>query len=216
MSQSLQTLSPMGAAYHLEKLYNDIQLNRMDGIPILNDKLKVQAVGFRAWHEYVIGVLITPWFMNLMLLPTADTDWSDLNVGHKRSYTFEAGSFEFIMGWEEALGKYMSCSMFSPMFDFANQDAAVQTAEAIVVGMFKEENQEVLEGQCMADEEAGELSQDEHHTGLAESVLDGAQTIGKIAKENLEKPLSRRELLRKGLFRKKIERDNGEESDQRV
>jgi len=202
MSQPLQTLSPMGAAYHLEQLYNDIQADRMDGIPILNGELKVQAVGFREWHEYVIGVLVTPWFMNLMLLPTAETDWSDLNVGNKRSYAFEAGSFEFIMGWEEELGKYMSCSMFSPMFDFANQDAAVQTAEAIVVGMFKEENQEVLEGQSMAGEDEG-IVQEDQGIGLAESVLDGAQTIGKITKENLEKPLSRRDLLRGGLFRKK-------------
>jgi len=215
MSQPLQTLSPMGAAYHLEQLYNGIQLNRMDGIPILNDKLKVQAIGFHEWNEYVIGVLITPWFMNLMLLPTAETDWSDLNVGKKRSYVFEAGSFEFIMGWEEELGKYMSCSMFSPMFDFANQDAAVQTAEAIVAGMFREESQEVLVGQSMAAEEIGSEKKVQS-AGLAESVLDGAQTIGKIAKENLEKPLSRRELLRGGLFRKKIEQDNGEESDQRV
>jgi len=193
----LKSLSPMGAAYHLEQLYDDIRVTRMADIPILNDKLKVQAVGFREWNQHVLGVLITPWFMNLMLLPTEHTDWSTYRVGSKHSYTFEAGSFEFILGEEEKLGKYMSCSMFSPMFEFADHDAAVQTAEAIVVGMFKEENKEVLGSEPWEEEQ---LKVEEH--SIAEAVLEGVQTVGAVAKENLEKPISRRELLRGGLFRK--------------
>jgi len=191
----------MGAAYHLEQLYDDIRVNRMADVPILNDKLKVQAVGFREWNKHVLGVLITPWFMNLMLLPTEEVDWTIHGVGTKHSYTFEAGSFEFIVGEEENLGKYMSCSMFSPMFDFADHDAAVQTAEAIVVGMFNEENKEDLAGESVSlnEDPATETNDD---FSLTETVLEGAQTLGSITKENLEKPLSRRELLRGGLFRK--------------
>ena len=111
---------------------------------------------------------------------------------------FRSGLFEFIVGEEENLGKYMSCSMFSPMFDFADHDAAVQTAEAIVAGMFKEENKEILEGQDLSSPE--KVQDDER--GMMESVVEGAQAIGSLAKENLEKPLSRRELLRGGFLKK--------------
>ncbi|MBN4058335.1 [NiFe]-hydrogenase assembly chaperone HybE [Mariprofundus ferrooxydans] len=193
----------MGAAYHLEQLYDDIRVNRMADIPILNDKIKVQAVGFREWNHHVLGALITPWFMNLMLLPTEETDWSTYGVGSKHSYTFEAGLFEFIVGEEENLGKYMSCSMFSPMFDFADHDAAVQTAEAIVVGMFKEENKEELVGESMSPADDAEAETGDA-AGLTETMLEGAQAIGSIAKENLEKPLSRRELLRGGFLKNVI------------
>lgn len=199
----LKSLTPMGAAYHLEQLYDDIRVNRMADIPILNDKIKVQAVGFREWNHHVLGALITPWFMNLMLLPTEETDWSTYGVGSKHSYTFEAGLFEFIVGEEENLGKYMSCSMFSPMFDFADHDAAVQTAEAIVVGMFKEENKEELVGESMSPVDDAEAETDDA-AGLTETMLEGAQAIGSIAKENLEKPLSRRELLRGGFLKNVI------------
>ena len=198
----LKSLTPMGAAYHLEQLYDDIRITRMADIPILNDKLKVQAVGFREWNKHVLGVLITPWFMNLMLLPTEETDWPtySYSVGSKHTYTFEAGSFEFIVGEEENLGRYMSCSMFSPMFEFADHDAAVQTAEAIVVGMFKEENKEELEGKSLNVDES--KAAEENEMGMMETVVEGVQTIGSLAKENLEKPMSRRELLRGGLFKK--------------
>ncbi len=196
----LKSLTPMGAAYHLEQLYDDIRVNRMADVPILNDKLRVQAVGFREWNHHVLGVLITPWFMNLMLLPREDTDWKGYKFGSKHSFVFEAGSFEFTLGEEENLGQYMSCSMFSPMFDFADHEAAVETAEAIVAGMFKEENKEVLEGQDLSPKE--EVENDE--LGVMETVVEGAQAMGSIAKENLEKPLSRRELLRGGFLKNVI------------
>ena len=48
-----------------------IQRERMADIPLLNPALEVQAVGFSVWEAYCLGVLITPWFMNLMLLPLA-------------------------------------------------------------------------------------------------------------------------------------------------
>ena len=189
----------MGAAYHLEQLYDDIRVTRMVDIPILNHQLKVQAVGFREWNQHVLGVLITPWFMNLVLLPTEETDWSTYGVGSKHSYTFEAGLFEFIVGEEERLGKYMSCSMFSPMLEFADHEAAVQTAEAIVVGIFNEENKEVLGSEPWGEQE---VPVSEEAPSMVETMLDGAQTVGAIAKDNLEKPLSRRELLRGGFFKK--------------
>jgi hypothetical protein len=43
--------------------------------PILNNRLEVETVGFVNWGEEngefasEVGILITPWFMNIVLLP---------------------------------------------------------------------------------------------------------------------------------------------------
>ena len=36
---------------------------------MVNPALAVEAVGFRPWGEHWLGILITPWFMNLVLMP---------------------------------------------------------------------------------------------------------------------------------------------------
>ncbi len=53
----------------LEHRFRQIERTRMTGVPVVNDKLAVRAIGFRPWREHWLGILLTPWFMNLMLLP---------------------------------------------------------------------------------------------------------------------------------------------------
>ena len=50
-------------------IYQRIADERMQGMPFVNRALRVEAVDFRAWDDHQVGVLITPWFMNLILLP---------------------------------------------------------------------------------------------------------------------------------------------------
>jgi [NiFe] hydrogenase assembly HybE family chaperone len=52
--------------------YQAIYEERMRDLPIVNPKLAVEAVGFDQWEEKDLGILITPWFMNLVLLPDSD------------------------------------------------------------------------------------------------------------------------------------------------
>ena len=115
----------------LETLYREIEVTRMDGVPILNTELSVAAIGFDRWQEYYLGVLVTPWFMNLMLLPQIADVFSEENprVGDKRKIQLPAGQVEFIVGHEDGLGFSLSCSLFSPMFEFADQAAAEETAQ---------------------------------------------------------------------------------------
>jgi len=203
-SPILKELSPMGAAYHLEQLYEKIRLERMVGIPVLNDRIRVQAVGFRVWEGHVLGVLVTPWFMNLMLLPGQDDEWSSFRIGSKYLYTFAAGSFEFIFGEEPGLGHYKSCSMFSPMFEFESHEAAIIAAETIIPALFDAGNKEPLESQSMDGE--GVISdhseQAEDSKSLPMTVLEGVQVIGDVTKQKLEVQLSRRDLLRGSFLRR--------------
>ena len=55
----------------LEAVFRDIAATRMEGVPLLHASLQVQAVDFAPEPEgdFALGVLVTPWFMNLMRLP---------------------------------------------------------------------------------------------------------------------------------------------------
>lgn len=112
--------------FALESCYTRIQSQRMADIPIINPKLHVQAVGFGFYEQVWLGVLITPWFMNILLLG----DKTELPIATKVTRSFPAGNFEFIVSHEEAIGYYQSCSLYSPMFAFEEQYVAVQTAKS--------------------------------------------------------------------------------------
>ncbi|HBH39169.1 MAG TPA: [NiFe]-hydrogenase assembly, chaperone, HybE [Curvibacter sp.] len=114
--------------------FRSVQSERMQGIPILNPVLQVEAVGFE-WapdQEGVLaeGALITPWFMSLVRLPARDT--AAARVGGKRIHAFGRERFEFIAADGGPIGSFESCSLFSPMGDFDSQMLARQTAQAVL------------------------------------------------------------------------------------
>ena len=114
----------------LQARFEHIHRHQMDGVPMLNPALRVQALGFRPWAEHWLGVLVTPWFMNLLLMPRITAAWHAAGERESRPHVFPAGVFEFIGGRDALLGDYQACSLFSPMFEFANQDGARATAVA--------------------------------------------------------------------------------------
>ncbi len=123
----------------LEAAFRRIERERMHGVPILNPALSVAAIGMRALEGAWLSVLVTPWFINLMLLPGSEADapaWSGMAPGTKVMRQFPAGAFEFICGAEEGIGPYQICSLFSPVLEFENQDAAVAAAEAALGALF--------------------------------------------------------------------------------
>jgi [NiFe] hydrogenase assembly HybE family chaperone len=120
----------------LETTFHRILTQRMAGLPVLNPELKVQALEFQCSDSHWVGMLITPWFMNLMLLPKADADWPILASGEKILNQFPAGEFEFIVAHEPELGAYAACSLYSPMFQFDRQSVAVTVAQAAWRALF--------------------------------------------------------------------------------
>lgn len=115
--------------------YERIWRTRMQGLPFLNPKLRVEAVGFRAWEGQWLGALVTPWSLNLLLMP-GEGEWTSLPAGSERFVAFPAGCLRFIAGHEATLGESHSCSLFSPVLEFTDHEAARLTAEAALVGLF--------------------------------------------------------------------------------
>lgn len=116
----------------LEAFFRQVQQERMQGVPILNAALQVQAVGFLPAEDAQVaeGVLVTPWFMSLLRLPLQPGP-AGARVGSSTERPFGNEHFEFLAAYDPALGGYESCALFSPMNAFSSQAQAVETAQAV-------------------------------------------------------------------------------------
>ncbi len=185
----------------IEAVFRRIRDRRMADIPILNREIGVHAIGFRPWKDGAIGVLVTPWCMNLMLLPARPEDWEALPELSEHEQAFPSGRYRFTVGHEPELGRYMSCSLFSPMFGFADDAAAVVTAEAAIEALFQPDhiNTEDAEAADIAaiwrgEKNANTAATDEDQTGETALIDTTPQSAKPPA-------ISRRELLRGRLGR---------------
>ena len=125
----------------LEAAFTRIWKTRMTGLPFLNDRLRVEAVGFRPWQGEWLGALVTPWFVNLVLLP-GEGEWTPLAQGGERIVSLPAGGFRFVAGHDEEIGEYHACSLFSPAQEFADHDTARAVAAASLEALFDPANDE--------------------------------------------------------------------------
>lgn len=123
------------AAARLERAFRNILDTRMQGVPIINEALSVEAVGLTSWQGHWLGALVTPWFINLMVLPGEGT-WREVPDRDSVWYAFPSGRFEFIAGSEPGLGPYHACSLFSPVQEFGDQETARETARVALQSLF--------------------------------------------------------------------------------
>jgi len=124
----------------LERVFVGIQHTRMQGLDeLLNPLLQVEAVGFRYWQGWRVGVLITPWFMNLMILP--DSRPLPARGEGETAYVLELpeGAIAFLLGHERELGDYLMCSLFSPVKEFADQQTARLAAQEVLKLLFTDQ-----------------------------------------------------------------------------
>lgn len=126
-------------AERLEQVFRRIQRVRMTDVPLLNPRLDVEAFGFRATPVGCVGILITPWFINLVRLPrpgAAGSPAQEEAVGRKTLHLFPAGRFEFIISHEPELGPFEMCSLFSPVLEFTTQETARHAARSALDALF--------------------------------------------------------------------------------
>lgn len=151
--------------------FQEIYNGKMKDVPIINHALQIEAVGFQAYKGQFLGVLISPWFMNLVLLPDTHEDWSELIPGTKELIAFPSGEYEFLHNYRELVGGYKSCSLFSPMGDFSSQLQAKDVAEAVMKEIFNADNIEETDRRAdiREQEEARLLAQKEAEAAQLEA-----------------------------------------------
>ena len=118
----------------VEKLVEQFErtyVDHMRGLPVVNTALSVEAVGFQAVDGHQLGVLITPWFMNLVLLPGTD-DWTDTAQGDTSTIDFPSGPIDFVCSQDPGLGTYLSAVLFRSVVDIEDQSTARSLAGTIM------------------------------------------------------------------------------------
>ncbi|KXJ56715.1 MAG: hypothetical protein AXW15_06820 [Neptuniibacter sp. Phe_28] len=173
------------SADQIKQQFEKVAIN-MSSLPIFNPALRVDTLGFDVTDEinpegYVMGVLITPWCMNLMLMPKGEL--RVVKEGDKVMFTFPSGIYEFISAWDETLGHYLSCSLFSPMLVFNEQETALSTAREVLTALFKAEHQSLTDLQQAKRAET------------ARQQTDAAEQSSKVANHHV---VSRRGFLTAG------------------
>lgn len=144
MPAATDTLSPQQQE-RIDRLVARFTLigeQRMRDLPVYNAALGVEAVGFRPAEAGCIGVLITPWFMNLILLPDHPPHNLAATTAQKVSRELDSGAHDFMVGEDEELGRYEFISLASPMFAFTSQAAARQAAQAGIDRLVNAKNPE--------------------------------------------------------------------------
>ena len=119
----------------VEETFERIRRDRMEGLPILNPALAVEAFGLQRWNGHWLGMLVTPWAMSVLLLPADPAAWLSMPPQQRRFVKFPFGDLAFLGGDEPGLGEYQTCSLFSPMDAFATQEEARETAQASLAAL---------------------------------------------------------------------------------
>lgn len=107
--------------------FQHVWATAMHDMPFVNPALSVEAIGFQRQDGDWLGVVITPWFINLFLLPGGGALWHDLPTGEHTAVGLPVGELEFIgdnPGAEAAVSAYQYCPLLSPVQQVETQDAA--------------------------------------------------------------------------------------------
>jgi [NiFe] hydrogenase assembly HybE family chaperone len=113
------------------------RVGTMREIGIAHEDLQVSVIRLSAHQGHITGVLLTPWCMNLIRL-AGDLPLPDAAEGSTIVHAYPAGEIAFTVGHAPEIGRLDAASLFSPMFEFADQAAAVATAEAILDELFRQ------------------------------------------------------------------------------
>ncbi len=122
----------------LEAQFREVHARAMADLPICNPALSVACVGFRRWGNSALGVVVTPWSMNVILAPLPGGAPVVGDKGASHVIDLPCGLVDFLVGDLPGLGRAHMCSLFSPMQQFADQETAVATARAALEGLLDE------------------------------------------------------------------------------
>ena len=193
---------PQRVAKTVEQAFNRVHRESMQSIPILNPRINVQTLGFQYYQERIVGIVITPWLMNIILLPCEEDDWSGEVLGRKEIHAFPSKTYIFLLNEIEGIGYCQTHSLHSPMNEFANHEHAVRVAQDFIDQLMTDSGpvdedpiDEDLLGRVMRGEETPKVNLDDfatiepHPSGQPMNHVPGTN-------KTLKRKLDRRALLR--------------------
>jgi len=126
----------------LASAFERIYRERMSDVPIVNPVLGVEAIGFRLHQGHWLGILISPWFMNLVRVPGPEADWVSVRGENRHFHPLPLGTYAFLGSEEPEVGEFQTCSLISPMGQFTDMAAARATAMEVLAVLLRAPAQE--------------------------------------------------------------------------
>lgn len=113
--------------------YGEIE-PRMRDLPFYNDRLSIEAVGFRDWEEHRLGILITPWFINLILMPGEQDDWSTVDQGDQSDWHLPSETIRFTANRPEddEAEVFLAAPVFTNVIGVPDHEAAKNIAGQVL------------------------------------------------------------------------------------
>ncbi|MDR2838018.1 MAG: [NiFe]-hydrogenase assembly chaperone HybE, partial [Azonexus sp.] len=108
--------------------YRELWQTQMRGLPFVNPALQVEAPGFVRHAGDWLGVVVTPWFLNLFLLNGGGSLWGDIPAGQRRYIELPCGALQFIADDDPVIGLYQYCPLIAPVTAIASMNEARQAA----------------------------------------------------------------------------------------
>lgn len=125
----------------LVRFYERVWREEMQDLPFVNPALSVEAIGFTRYEGDWVGAMVTPWFLNLLLLPGGGKLWADLPSGEQRSVGFPVGSLDFIAdnnpNPDAPITAYQYCPLMHPVLHLPDQATARQAALDALVALMQ-------------------------------------------------------------------------------
>ena len=112
--------------------FEQVWATSMHDMPFVNPALAVEAVGFQRVSGDWLGIVITPWFINVFLLPGGGCLWVDTPSGEQRGVLLPVGNMAFIAdnpGAPALLPAYQYCPLLAPVQQVADPAQARLIAE---------------------------------------------------------------------------------------
>ncbi len=102
-------------AHAFERAFERIRRERMVGLPICRTDIGVRALGFVPFAGHWLGALVTPWSVLVILAAGNRQTWPNVEVGKIMPVTLPGGAFHFLGMSEPELGRFLACSLMSPI-----------------------------------------------------------------------------------------------------
>ncbi|MCP4009564.1 MAG: [NiFe]-hydrogenase assembly chaperone HybE [Proteobacteria bacterium] len=193
---------PQAVSECLEEVFTRIHQQQMQGIPILNPAIRIQALGFQIFQGRVLGVLITPWLMNVVMLAREDEDWSELKLGQKQPHNFPSGVKKFMLNEIDGIGVCQTHSLYSPMREFSSHEHALRIAQQFLDTLMVERTpgeEELVDEELLGRIMRGEVRPETDFEDFA--AIDAGEPAAdadevEIRAKPVDRMVSRRNLLR--------------------
>lgn len=111
-------------------MYRRIWETTMRDLDFVNRALEVDIAGFRRYRGDWVGAVISPWFVNLYVLPGGGELWRDLGAGERVKLPFPVGELEFIADYEPTaeIPAALYCPLLAPVTALKSQEEALRMA----------------------------------------------------------------------------------------